>query len=86
MWFIVIGVAMLVMNFLGIGPVGEWTWAEKWRVMLSPFGLALIWWWWSDASGRTTLKEMEKIDDKREARRQKNLELRGLNDKNKKKH
>jgi len=85
MWFIVIGVAMLAMNFLGIGPVGEWTWSDKWWVMLSPFGLALIWWWWSDASGRTTLKEMEKIDEKRETRRQKNLQLLGLNDKNKKK-
>ena len=34
MWFVAIGVAMLVMNLAGIGPVGEWAWAG--------FGLLLV--------------------------------------------
>jgi len=85
MWFIVVGVALLVMNFAGIGPVGQWTWEDKWWLMLSPFGCALIWWWWADASGRTQLKEMRKIDERREDRRQKNLELLGLKKNDKKK-
>ena len=43
MWFVVVGVAMLVMNLAGIGPIGEWTWAgfgKAWFVLL-PFGLAV---------------------------------------------
>lgn len=80
MWFVAIGVAMLVMNLAGIGPVGEWTWAgfgKAWFVLL-PFGLAVVWWMWSDASGRTQRKAMEKVDAKREARRQKAMNALGL--------
>ena len=80
MWFVVIGVAMLVMNLAGIGPVGEWTWAgfgKAWFVLV-PFGLAVLWWAWSDASGHTQRKAMEKVDAKREARRQKSLDALGL--------
>lgn len=80
MWFVVIGVVMLVMNLAGIGPVGEWTWAgfgKAWFVLV-PFGLAVAWWGWSDMSGRTQRKAMEKVDAKREARRQKALDALGL--------
>lgn len=80
MWFVVVGVAMLVMNLAGIGPIGEWTWAgfgKAWFVLV-PFGLAVLWWAWSDASGRTQRKAMEKVDAKREARRQKSLDALGL--------
>lgn len=78
MWFIVIGVLMLLMNFAGIGPVGQWTWADRWWVFLLPFGLAAIWWYWADATGLTQRKAMAKDDAKREARRQKSLESLGL--------
>ncbi len=80
MWFVAIGVAMLVMNLAGIGPVGEWAWAgfgKAWLILV-PFGLALAWWGWSDASGHTQRKAMEKVDAKREARRQKALDALGL--------
>lgn len=80
MWFVAIGVAMLLMNLLGIGPVGEWQWGwgENGLFILVPFGLALVWWLWSDASGLTQRKAMERVDAKREARRQKSLEALGL--------
>lgn len=80
MWFVAIGVAMLVMNLAGIGPVGEWTWAgfgKAWFILV-PFGLAVAWWGWSDMSGRTQRKAMDKVDAKREARRQKALDALGL--------
>jgi small Trp-rich protein len=80
MWFIAIGVLMLVMNIAGIGPVGEWTWRERWWVMLLPFALAVVWWAWADASGQTQRKAMGKMDAKREARRQKSLDAMGLQD------
>ncbi len=80
MWFVAIGVAMLVMNLAGIGPVGEWAWAgfgKAWFILV-PFGLAVAWWGWSDASGRTQRKAMEKVDAKRDARRQKAMDALGL--------
>jgi small Trp-rich protein len=86
MWFIVIGVLMLLMNFAGIGPIGQWTWADRWWAMLLPFVLAAVWWAWADASGLTQRRAMDKDDAKREARRQKNLDSLGLGpNKNKKK-
>ncbi|WP_290870274.1 TIGR04438 family Trp-rich protein [Aquabacterium sp.] len=80
MWFVAVGVLMLVMNIAGIGPVGEWTWADKWWLMLAPFGLAMAWWGWADLSGWTQRKAMAKMDAKREARRQKSLDALGLQD------
>jgi small Trp-rich protein len=80
MWFIVIGVLMLLMNFAGIGPIGQWTWADRWWAMLAPFVLAAVWWAWADASGLTQRKAMDKDDAKRAARRQKNLDSLGLGD------
>ena len=78
MWFVVIGVAMLVMNLAGIGPVGAWTWSEYWWAMLLPFGLAILWWLWADASGWTQRRAMEKVDAKRDARREKQLDALGM--------
>ena len=80
MWFVLIGVAMVVLNVAGIGPLGEWTWTwggKAWFILV-PFVLAVAWWGWSDASGRTQRKAMEKVDAKREARRQKALDALGM--------
>lgn len=78
MWFVAIGVLMLILNLAGIGPVGAWTWKEDWWIMLSPFVVAVLWWAWADWSGFTQRKAMQKVDDKREARRQKALDALGL--------
>lgn len=87
MWFVAIGVAMLVMNLAGIGPVGEWVWGwgEMGLFILVPFGLAVVWWAWADMSGLTQRKAMEKVDAKREARRQKSLDALGMQDPRKRK-
>lgn len=78
MWFVAIGVVLLVLNLAGIGPVGAWTWKDDWWIMLLPFALAVAWWAWADWSGMTQRKAMQKIDDKREARRQKSLDALGM--------
>ena len=39
MWFLGIGVILLLMKFLEFGPVATWSW---WIVLL-PFGIALAW-------------------------------------------
>ena len=71
MWFVAIGVAMLVMNLAGIGPVGEWawTWGGKAWYILVPFGLAMVWWGWSDMSGHTQRKAMDALDLRKPGRR-----------------
>jgi small Trp-rich protein len=80
MWFVAIGVAMLVMFLGGIGPVGAWVWGDRWWALLLPFGLAILWWAWADYSGLTQKKAMDKIDAKKAARRQKSLDALGLQD------
>ena len=39
MWFLGIGIVLLLMKFLEFGPVATWSW---W-VVLVPFGIALLW-------------------------------------------
>ena len=39
MWFLAVGVVLLMMKWFEIGPVGHWSW---W-IVLVPFGLALAW-------------------------------------------
>jgi small Trp-rich protein len=78
MWFVGLGVLLLVMNLANIGPVGAWTWEDDWWLMLAPFGLAVVWWTWADATGWNKRRAMEKIDARREERRRKNLDALGL--------
>ena len=65
MFFLLVGVALLVLKWQAIGPVADWSW---W-VVLSPFALAALWWWYADFSGYTKRKAMEK-DEARKAERQ----------------
>lgn len=83
MWFVGLGVLLLVMNLADIGPVGAWTWADDWWLLLAPFACAVIWWAWTDATGWNQRKAMEKMANKREVRRQKSLDALGLGVKDK---
>ena len=74
MYFLLIGIALLAMNFLEVGPVGAWAW---W-VVLSPFGMAVIWWWWADSSGYTKRKAMERENARKQERIERNREQLGL--------
>lgn len=74
MAFIIVGVLLLLAKLLDFGAPAVW----PWWVILSPFGMAVIWWWWSDTTGRTKRLEMEKLDERREERRRKNLVALGI--------
>ena len=74
MYFIVLGVLLLVMKLAEFGLVAEWSWL----VVLSPIGLAVAWWAWADASGLTKRRQMEKIEAKKEQRRIDNLDALGM--------
>lgn len=73
MYFLLIGIATLLMKYLEFGPVATWSW---W-VVLSPFGMAVAWWAWADSSGYTKRKAMELEDARRKARIDKNKEAIG---------
>jgi small Trp-rich protein len=57
------------------GPFANWPW---WAVLL-PFGLAILWWEFADASGVTKRRAMEKMEKRKEERRDRALEALGLN-------
>ena len=64
MYFLGLGVILLAMKYLEIGPVAAW----DWWVVLAPFGLAVVWWAWADSSGYTKRKAMERENARRQDR------------------
>ena len=74
MYLLGIGIVLLLLKYLEIGPVAAWSWL--W--VLSPFGLAVAWWSWADASGYTKRKAMEKVDKRKQDRIDKNRAAQGL--------
>jgi small Trp-rich protein len=74
MLFLGIGIVMLALKYLEIGPVAAWSW---W-VVLAPFGLAVVWWMWADASGYTKKKAMDRENARKQARIDKNREAMGM--------
>jgi small Trp-rich protein len=64
MYLLILGIALIVLKYLEIGFVAglSWLW------VLSPFALAVAWWAWADATGYTKRKEMEKMDQKKQER------------------
>lgn len=73
MYLLGLGLALLAMKYLEIGPVAVWDW---WLVLL-PFGLAVAWWAWADSSGYTKKRAMERENARRQARIDKNREAIG---------
>lgn len=82
MYLVGLGVILMALKYLEIGPVAVW----EWWVVLAPFGLAMAWWFWADSSGYTKRKAMEAMDARKKDRIERNREAMGfLSSKNKKK-
>jgi small Trp-rich protein len=64
MWFLMLGLAGAALKYFEIGPVAGWSW---W-IVLAPFGLASIWWWFADWSGYTKRKVIERENERKQAR------------------
>ena len=64
MYLLMLGLVLMVLKYLGVAPVTEWSW---WWV-LSPFPMAMVWWWYADKSGYTRRKAAER-DEQRKADR-----------------
>lgn len=80
MYFLVLGLALLLMKSMEIDPVAAWSWLT----VLAPFGLAAAWWAWADSTGYTRRRAMEVEQARVKARIQRNREAMGsLNSKKK---
>ena len=74
MYFVVIGVVLLVLKVAEFGMVATWPW---WGI-LSPFGLAVVWWAFADKTGYTKRRAMDKMDARVKKRREENLAKLGM--------
>jgi small Trp-rich protein len=74
MYLLLVGIALLALKYLEIGPVADWSW---WGV-LSPFALAVVWWTWADWSGYTKRKAVERDNARKQARIDRSREQLGL--------
>jgi len=81
MYLLGLGLVLLALKYLEIGPVAAWSW---WLV-LAPFAAAVAWWSWADSTGYTKRKAMEREDARRQARVDKNKEAIGTLHKGKRK-
>jgi small Trp-rich protein len=68
-----LGVLGLVLKWLEIGPLTQWSW---WSVLV-PFALAVVWWALSDALGFTARARQKREDDQRDRRRRNTVEALG---------
>ena len=68
MYLLGLGIVLLLMKYLEMGPVATW----NWWIVLTPFALVVVWWAWADSSGYTKRKAMEREDARRKARVDKN--------------
>lgn len=74
MYLLGLGIILLVLKYLEIGPPAQW----GWLVVLSPFALAAVWWAWADWSGYTKRKAVERESARRQARIDRSREQLGL--------
>jgi small Trp-rich protein len=70
MYFVGLGLLLLLLKYLELGPVAglSWIW------VLSPFAMAVAWWAWADASGYTKKRAMERENERKNLRILKNRE------------
>ena len=74
MLFVGLGLVLMVLKFMEIGPVAMW----DWWIVLSPWAMAVAWWAWADWSGYTKRKSVEKENVRKQARIDKNKQAMGL--------
>ena len=68
--FVIVGVLLVAMKLVDLGPVATWSWG--W--VAAPLGVALLWWWYADASGLNKRREMSRMEERKAARRRSALE------------
>jgi small Trp-rich protein len=74
MAFLIVGVLLLVLKMAEVGPFANLGWA--W--VLAPFGLAAAWWAFADSTGLTQRRAIRKMDERKAARRERDMKALGL--------
>ena len=74
MYMLVLGIALSLLKYLDVAPVAQWSW---WWV-LSPFAVTILWWAWADSTGYTKRKAMEKMDQRKKDRLDKQKQALGM--------
>lgn len=74
MYMLGVGIVLVLLKYLEIGPVAIWSW---WWVLV-PFALASLWWAWADATGYTKRRAMEKMDQRKKDRIDKQKDALGM--------
>ncbi len=64
MYFLGLGLLLIALKLLEIGPFGAWSW---WAVLI-PFPLAALWWTWADWSGYTQRVAMARDEARKRER------------------
>jgi small Trp-rich protein len=80
MFFLFTGLGLMLLKYFEIGFVADLSW---WWV-LSPFAMALAWWAWADTTGYTKRKAMERMDQKKQDRIDRQREALGIKSKRRK--
>lgn len=75
MWFLIAGLLLGALYLGDVSPVASWHWG--W--ILLPFGLAALWWAVADSTGFTQRRAIDKMEARKVARRQRDMEALGLN-------
>lgn len=73
MYLVILGLLLLTLKLTEVGPAANW----PWWVILSPFAGAVVWWAWADATGYYKRREMRKLEEKQEKRRERSMEAIG---------
>jgi small Trp-rich protein len=74
MWLVMIGALLLALKLAEIGPVANWDW---WWVLL-PFGAAVAWWAFADSTGLTQKRAIQRMEDRKRQRRERDMVALGL--------
>jgi small Trp-rich protein len=77
MYFLGIGLALMLLKFFEIGPVARMDWVTHWYWFAAPFLLAVAWWAWADNTGYTKKKAMDKMEKRKQDRLEKTREALG---------
>jgi small Trp-rich protein len=80
MFFLFTGLGLMLLKYFEIGFVADLSW---WWV-LSPFAMAVAWWAWADTTGYTKRKAMERMDQKKQDRIDRQREALGIKSKRRK--
>jgi small Trp-rich protein len=70
-----LGALLVILKLADIDPVTTWSW---WWI-LAPFAGAFAWWVYSDTTGLTQRRAIRKLEERKVARRERDMAALGLN-------